>query len=216
MTELILEPDFIVPKLLVRQGTLWVYDKPAGMPVHKAKGLAKVDLITWARWEGLDISPAHRLDRHTSGVLLCSESSAERATLGRYFAAGEVVKEYLALVYGRAPAGGVIDRPIKDQRRGRHLDSVTQYESLHCFARFSLLSVHPKTGRKHQIRRHLRGAGHPIVGDTRYGPGRSWPVPGFPGRLWLHAHRLALPDGRSFEAPLPEALETHLELLKAG
>lgn len=204
------------PALIARQGTLWVFDKPAGMPVHPAKGQSLPDLVSWATDAHGPMALAHRLDRHTSGVVLCSESSVERAQLGRWFRDGEVSKVYLALVCGQADAGGVIDRPLADQRRGRHLDAVTEYETVRCFERFSLLEVYPRTGRKHQIRRHLRGVGHPIVGDERYGAGRRWPVPGFPGRLWLHAHRLSLPDGRVFEAPLPEGLAEHLELLGRG
>ncbi|MFT5429811.1 MAG: tRNA pseudouridine65 synthase [Myxococcota bacterium] len=204
------------PTTIVRDGSLWVFNKPAGMPVHAAQGLDDIDLITWARAQGANVSPAHRLDRHTSGVVICSESQSERAKFGRWFADGAIHKEYQALVYGRAPAGGTIDRALNDGRRGRPLDAVTDYECLGSFARFTWLQVTPRTGRKHQIRRHLRGIGHAVVGDDRYGPGRRYPVPGFPGRMWLHAHKLMLPDDRIFEAPLPPELQTHLELLQRG
>ncbi len=83
---------------------------------------------------------------------------------------------------------------------------MTRYALAEALGAFSLLRVRPETGRKHQIRRHLHGIGLPLVGDTRY-RGRFRPVPGFPGRLFLHAWRLSLPDGRSFESPLPPELE---------
>ena len=116
------------------------------------------------------------------------------------------------------PAGaheGIIRRPLS-YGRGRTQPAVTRYRCLAVHGRFSYLEVRPETGRKHQIRRHLHGIGHPLVGDTRYRPRRFRAVPGFPGRIWLHALRLELPDGRHFEAPLPPELSAHLEVLAAG
>lgn len=196
-----------------RDGALWVFDKPSGMTVYKTPEVPGLDLLGWARQHAgapRSLAPIHRLDRHTSGVLLASEDPAERAALGRYFASGTVSKRYLALVHGQTDDDGVVDRPLLDNRRGRKLPATTHYEVLQRFSAFSYLALRPQTGRKHQLRRHLRGLKHSIVGDPRYGPPRPVPVPADPGRLWLHAERLELPDGRIFEAELPAALADHL------
>ncbi len=159
------------------------------------------------------LRPVHRLDRPTSGVLLCSPNPRTRAEVGAMFADGSVKKEYRALVHGNADRTGEVDRPLMDGRRGRKLPATTRWRRLRAYLRLTYLSVLPETGRKHQIRRHLRGVGHPLVGDDRYGPSRPPRVPGFPYRLWLHAIRLDLPDGRTFECPLPMELQKHLDLL---
>ena len=172
------------------------------------------DLISWARevhGAPPDLAPCHRLDRGTSGLVICASDPGVRADLGRAFAAGEIVKTYLALVHGRAPRGGTITRPLHDRRRGRRLPAETAFRRIQCWGGLTYLNCVPGTGRKHQIRRHLRGLGLPIWGDTRYGR-RESPLEG-PQRLWLHAHSLVLPDGRKFEAPLPPELEAHLVAL---
>ncbi len=168
--------------------------------------------------EGLPpgVVPLHRLDLHTSGVLLCASDLSVRGRVQEWFAAGLVQKTYLALVHGRTHGKGTIRRGLKDARRRKTLDAVTRYTRREALGGFSLLEVHPETGRKHQVRRHLQGLGHAVVGDTRYRPKRFRKVPAFPGRLWLHAWRVTLPDGGAFEAPLPEALESHLAVLRQG
>jgi 23S rRNA-/tRNA-specific pseudouridylate synthase len=89
------------------------------------------------------------------------------------------------------------------------------YEVRQEFNGFTLLELQLITGRRHQIRRHLAKADLPIVGDERYGPKRPKRIHGFPGRLWLHAWKLTIAE-KVIEAPLPEALETHLTILNEG
>lgn len=205
------------PRLLIREGSLWVFDKPAGLRVHAAGDDGADDLLGWARREvdaPSGLAPAHRLDAVTSGVVLASSDPAERRALGAAFAAGAVRKRYLALVFGRTHAKGTIDRPLLDQRRKRPLEARTRYERLAVFgALASHLALFPETGRKHQLRRHLQQIGHGIVGDTRYREPKKRRIPRFPGRLWLHAASLELPDGRRFEAPLAAELAAHLAAL---
>jgi 23S rRNA-/tRNA-specific pseudouridylate synthase len=196
-------------------GALLVLDKPAGLPVHAAAGEG-ADLMSLAREalgapEGL--APIQRLDKATSGLVLCSADAKLRAEVGRWLAEGAVRKQYLALVHGTTHHKGIVRRPLADARRGRALPATTRYRRLRALGPASFLRVVPATGRKHQIRRHLQGIGHAVVGDRRYPPRRFAPVPGFPGRLWLHCARLRLPDGREFVSPLPAALEEHLALL---
>lgn len=205
------------PEVLHVDGDLWVIAKPAGWIVHPAGDPDIPDLLSWARNalpDAKGLAPVHRIDRHTSGLVLLSPDPALRATLGEHFARDEVRKTYLALVYGPTPPTGRIETPLQDARRGRPLAAATTFETLETFVSCSLLRVHPLTGRKHQIRRHLHGIDHAIVGEQRYRPRKFLRVPGFPGRLWLHATHLELPDGRTFSAPLPPELADHLDLLR--
>jgi 23S rRNA-/tRNA-specific pseudouridylate synthase len=145
-------------------------------------------------------------------VLFCPH--AAKAMWAEHFAEGTVQKRYLALVFGQTRDKGIIRRALADGRRSKPLEAVTRYRTLEKFSKWSLLSVRPETGRKHQIRRHLQGIGHAVIGDTRYLPRGRPTVPAFPGRLWLHAERIEI-DGRTFEAPLAPELEAHLAVLRS-
>lgn len=178
-------------------------------------GTAAPDLLAWAGSQGLGrLRPAHRLDLDTSGVVLFGRNVEATAALGAAFTAGAVQKAYLALVFELPPIEGVFDAPLADARRGRPLPAITRFETVEQLGRFTLLRLRPETGRKHQIRRHLHAAGHPIVGDREYPMRPFRKVPAFPGRLWLHAARLELPDGLVVDSPLPEVLRVQLEALR--
>lgn len=154
----------------------------------------------------------HRLDRETSGILVFARSEPVKRRLQDHW--DETRKRYLAVVHGRCEkdsglitthlaenrAHGVYTSP--DPARGKL--SRTAYRVLGRAAKFSLLEIDLLTGRKHQIRVHLAGIGHPVVGDRRYGP----PDPRH-GQLALHAQRLAFAhpvtgDSLVFEAEPPE------------
>ncbi|PKN54393.1 MAG: hypothetical protein CVU56_26825 [Deltaproteobacteria bacterium HGW-Deltaproteobacteria-14] len=212
-----LQPPEREPTLIAVSGALWIIDKPANYLVHPAGNPTMPDILAWARdthGAPAALAPIHRLDRQTSGVVLCSPDPALRATLGIAFARRDVTKTYRALVYRRTPDAGVIDAPLADARRDAPLAARTRYVRLEALPPFSYLEVTPETGRKHQIRRHLHGIGHGIVGDRRYRVTRPRPSPDRPARLWLHALRVALPDGRVFEAPLAPELAAHLARLR--
>lgn len=203
------------PDLLVESRDLLVVNKPAGWLVH-AVGTQAPDLVSWASAQGLGrVRPAHRLDLDTSGVVLLARNVATAGALGTALAEGRVEKRYLGLVFESPTDEGVIDVPLVDARRGRPLPTRTEWRVAERLGRFTLLELHPMTGRKHQLRRHLHGAGHPLVGDVLYPMKPFRKVPGFPHRLWLHAASLTLPDGRVFTAPLPSELAEHLVLLRA-
>ena len=204
------------PTLLEQSAELWVFDKPSGWLTHPA-GSDAPNLLSFARdvaGAPAGIAPIHRLDAETSGIVLLSPDPYIRGELGRAFADGSVEKRYLALVHGRTRKKGNIRRPLKDRRRGKPLPAVTRYRTKEWLPRCSLVSVRPGSGRKHQIRRHLHMIGHPIVGDRRYRQARRAPLNGSPGRLWLHAARISLVDGRVFLSRLPDELLQHLERLR--
>ena len=165
----------------------------------------------------------HRLDKPTSGVLAIALDAATQKQLTKAFAARTVRKFYLAWVLGDPGPWGRIDLPLKKGRKSRYrvagqrADIIRQHhhwrlsttaadghESLTGFRRLrrdqerSLLLLMPRTGRTHQLRVHLSWIGHPILGDQLYGkpndPEQS------SDRLYLHAHRLVLPEFGSFKA----------------
>lgn len=202
--------------VIAQDGSLYAINKPAGLRVHRAGDDGADDLMAALARAGLPagIAPIHRLDAPVSGVVLCSADPEVRAQVSGWLAGHEVGKVYLALVLGRTRNKGIIRRALADGRRGRPLDAVTRWRCLERLGPVSLLEVRPETGRKHQIRKHLQGIGHGIVGDELYRPKQFRAVPGFPGRLWLHAARIEAPDGRVWSAPLPGELVDHLALLR--
>ena len=202
------------PRLLTHRNGLAFVCKPAGMPTHRnAEGVP--DLVGWLLEQGKLLRgtrPVHRLDRDTSGVLLCAERP-QRAAASAWFEAGEVAKTYLALVHGTVHATGTITAPIDGQPA---TTEVVLVEALSADGRpLSLVSLTPRSGRRHQLRRHLLHIRHPILGDRRYQSRRAAPIDGAPDRLWLHAAVLGVPGRAPVEAPLPEALTTHLAALRA-
>ncbi len=206
---------YVTPRLLTRFGDrFYAFDKPAGMAVHQnAEGIP--DLVSWLKTQRSlprDLRPGHRLDRPTSGVVLCGAGRKARATIGEWLP--EARKRYLALVAGEPKAEeGAFDAALMDARRKAPLSARTLYRVKQRLRGFTLMELELVTGRKHQLRRHLANAGLPVVGDTRYGPRRPKRVPGFPQRLWLHASTLELPNERVIQAPLPAVLEEHLRLI---
>lgn len=165
----------------------------------------------------------HRLDRETSGVIVIAKNDETFYFLQRQFLDHSVQKTYLAFVSGTpSPQEGTIDLPIGRSKsdfrqwtvgadaRGTLRTALTEYRVLKTNGEFSLLELHPKTGRTHQLRVHLKAHGHPIVCDARYG---TPPALGFT-RLALHAQKLQLKteEGtpKTFEAPLPADFETAL------
>jgi len=175
-----------LPEVL-RDDWLLVLDKPAGLPVHPTARYHKGTLVTLLRERyGEDYAyPAHRLDRETSGLLVCGRTAEVCRALMRSFVRSDVRKEYLALCEGWPERDAFeVDAPIAegtaliriavriDPEKGK--PARTRFSVMERFERqgerFSLIRAHPETGRQHQIRIHLRVAGLPIVGDKMYGP----------------------------------------------
>jgi len=213
-------PQEIPLSILFEDGHLLVLDKPPGLVVHPAVGhrdgtLVNALLFHSKDWAGEADRPGlvHRLDKDTSGVLVVAKTEAAHAGMAKAMKSRSLVKEYLAVVYGRtAVTKGKVDLKIHrdphDRKRmatskseGR--ESTTLYERLaeSAGARsgLSLLLCTLVTGRTHQIRVHLKAIHHPIVGDATYGSPR-WKGIADPAlhdacrdfpRQALHARRLA-------------------------
>lgn len=164
-----------------------VVDKPAGLAVHPTATYHKHTLWWLLRERYGDPPPqlAHRLDRETSGVLICGRTLEAERALKRAFEDRRVAKRYRAIVRGEmASDRGRIDAPMAPASQGLHIlmevrpDGLVAATDYHVLGRrpgLSLVELHPETGRQHQLRVHLSHVGHPIVGDKLYGPEGSAP-----------------------------------------
>lgn len=184
------EPTVPPPEALLelyRDEALLVLDKPPGLPIHPTARYHAATLVAQLKEKyGPDFraDPAHRLDRETSGLLVCARTLAASRALMRAFAGGEVHKEYLAICEGDLPDRFEVDAPITEGtaliRIAVRIDpeggkpARTRFLVERRFerdgARFCLVRCFPETGRQHQIRIHLRHRGYPLVGDKMYGP----------------------------------------------
>ena len=199
------------------------------LAVNKPEGLASIPerkpgseclLRTLEEAYARKLFVVHRIDKDVSGVILFAKNATTHALLNDQFSARTVSKTYLALVHGViAGRGGTIERPIREFGSGRMAvdethgkSSRTVYDVQERYPDYTLLQVHPATGRRHQIRVHFYSIGHPIVGDLLYGvKGIQTKYP----RLMLHAFwiRVSLPDGKKvqIEAPLPPSFLSALD-----
>lgn len=167
-----LPPDGAAVKVLHQDDALVVVSKPSGMLVHRGWARDRVVAMTVVRdLLGRYVYPVHRLDRGTSGVLVFALSSEVARLLQEALQSGRVEKVYWTLVRGIPPQEGTIDSPIPRSPGGERVDAVTDYRRLATFERYALLEVRPRTGRLHQIRRHLKHVSHHVIGDVRYGKG---------------------------------------------
>lgn len=201
-----------------------VINKPVGLLTH-SKGAfnPEATVSTWlrSRMQALNGERAgivHRLDRATSGVMICAKTPDALSWLQKQFSQRKVKKTYVAVVQGvfKEPEA-IIDMPImrnpkKPQtfRVGSNgKPAVTAYKVLATDGTRSLVELKPTTGRTHQLRVHLEELGHPIIGDTFYGGQMA-------ERLYLHAKSLeiTLPsrERRVFEVPVPSEFKKMVKL----
>jgi tRNA pseudouridine65 synthase len=195
-------------EILHRDEVLLAVSKPSGMLVHRGWGRddeVLVDVVR--RLVGRErVHPAHRLDRGTSGVVLIALDAIVARDLGRALDDGAMNKRYLAVVRGRPPDHAVVEHPLPRRPGGPRVPATSEVRRLATFMieprHLSLVEVRPRTGRLHQVRRHLKHLGHPVIGDSSYGNGplnrevaSRWGL----ARLALHAHSLELVHPRTGE-----------------
>ncbi|MCU8020228.1 MULTISPECIES: tRNA pseudouridine(65) synthase TruC [unclassified Shewanella] len=222
-------------EILYEDEHLVAIHKPAGLLVHRSYLARRERFFAMQLTRdlvGCHVFPVHRLDRPTSGVLLFAKSSEVANALCEQFASHTIEKQYLALVRGNMYESGILDYALKvelDELGDKNADpnkaaqeAVTAYEPLlnteipypsgrYPTSRFALVRLSPKTGRKHQLRRHMAHLRHPIVGDTTHGDGKQntffrehFGI----NRLWLIAKKL------TFTHPITQtrlSIETELE-----
>ena len=179
--------------ILYRDASLIAIDKPAGLLVHRSdidRHETRFAVQMLRDQIGQRVQPVHRLDRGTSGVLLFALDAEANRMLSAQFECNQVDKRYLAVVRGWPDEAGSIDHPLSRQhddygaplRNQEPQDASTDYRRLACVelpiavdrypsARYALLALTPRTGRRHQLRRHLKHIAHPIIGDATHGKG---------------------------------------------
>ncbi|HVV67269.1 MAG TPA: RluA family pseudouridine synthase [Candidatus Saccharimonadales bacterium] len=215
-------PEIDLP-ILYEDRSCIVINKPVGVLSH-SKGAfnPEATVATWlsSRIKGMDGERAgivHRLDRATSGVMICAKTPEALSWLQKQFSERKVKKTYIAIVKGfPSKEEAVIDMPVERNPKkpqtfrvgANGKPAVTAYRITQRNQKYSLLELQPATGRTHQLRVHLSYLGHPILGDTLYGGDQA-------DRLFLHAYKLeiTLPsrERKIFEAPLPEEFERAMQ-----
>lgn len=209
--------------VLFESDDLIAIDKPEGLPVIPTREPGAPCIIAMLAAGGMRPYVVHRIDKDASGVLLVAKNPAMHRYLNARFESRDVRKGYLAVTHGkfRKPQGRILARIRQfgshrmgvDARSGKA--SLTHYRVLETFGKYSLVSAHPVTGRRHQLRVHFYDLGHAIVGDAWYGDPEL--QRGYP-RLMLHARSvaLALPDGAPLRvtSALPPTFTAAIETLR--
>lgn len=205
-------------RILFEDRALVVIDKPEGL-LTVATDYQKSETahaFLKARYGSNNIHVVHRIDRETSGVMLFARSTESRDRLKDLFEAHELEREYRAVVEGcMSDKEGTwesyllegTDYTVRRSSPNKGRKAITHYRVLGQKSNYTYLQLTLETGRKHQIRVHCKDAGHPVVGDKRYGASGS-PIK----RLGLHAHRIALTHpftGKylEFTSPVPPSFE---------
>lgn len=218
--------------VLLEDDWILVLNKPSGMAAHTGSGITGgtvVDVVRAylgpkAERNGFAASPAHRLDRETSGVIIVAKRRPAMVHFTDVFTRHTAKKKYLVLVRGKMNASnGLIELPLAEhqqtaesrERRGVNMQEArTRWEVLCQNSHAAFLACTIETGRTHQIRRHFAAIGHPVAGDPKHGDfafnreaKANWGLK----RLFLHSTRLEFPhpDGGKrtvVEAKMPEEL----------
>ena len=218
-------------------------NKPPGLLSIPDREGKEISLKTLLLEKYEKVFTVHRLDRDTSGVIVFAKNEETHRHLSKQFEERQTEKIYVGLVIG-SPVNkkGSINKPIAENtvRRGvmiihqRGKESLTDYELLEDFGIYSWMQFRIHTGRTHQIRVHMKDAGHPIVCDALYGDGKPVLLSSFKSkfklskkeeeerpllnRLALHAHKLKFTgtDGKIFEleAPVPKDIRATLQQLE--
>ncbi len=216
--------------ILYEDGDIIVLNKPYDMPTHPSHGHFEDTLANGLMYyfmqkgEKCLFRATNRLDRETSGIVLCAKNGAAAARLSESMQKGRFEKTYFALLHGEIPEEGVIEKNIKrreesvifrcvcGENEGKYAKTVYKRHSVSSDKKYSFAALTPVTGRTHQLRVHTAHIGTPIVGDTLYGVNDG-------KKLMLHAGKLSFPH--PFEdkiitlcAPIPERFYEVYEFFK--
>lgn len=213
--------SFISP--IYEDDFLMAVNKPNNLLVHHsyyARNIREKSLMELLRASG-SAHPIHRLDRKTSGLILIAKDADTAKFIQQQFEKRKTKKEYLALVRGHVKLSGEVDSPIRTDQDSTYKNALTTYSTLaqttfdrpvqpYPTSRYSLLKLSPKTGRMHQLRKHMNKISHPIIGDPKYGNRhhnhafQKWFAHSY---LYLHAHSLTFEHPKkgllTLKAPLP-------------
>ena len=240
-------PENIPLDIVYEDDDIIVINKPSGMVVHPAAGNMSGTLVNALLYHCRDslsgiggvMRPGivHRIDKDTSGLLVCAKNDFSHRALSEELEHHGIVREYHALVNGGFKStSGTVNLPI-----GRHpvdrkkmavllsptahaKHAITHYEVITSYGRITYLKLILETGRTHQIRVHMSHTGHPLLGDTVYGGGKTQ-FEKLHSKLLsgqaLHAKTLTLTHPRTkermtFESPLPEEFLKLLEILNSS
>ena len=214
-------PEIELP-VIYEDKTCVVINKPTGLLSH-SKGAfnPEASVATWLRsrlkdMEGERAGIVHRLDRATSGVMICAKTPEALTWLQKQFSSRKVKKTYIAVASGVfKQEQAIIDMPIERNPKKPQIfrvgsngkSATTAYKVIKTDGMRTLVELQPTTGRTHQLRVHLEEIGHPILGDTFYGGKDA-------DRLFLHAQSLEITtpnkQRQTFEVALPPSFEAQI------
>jgi 23S rRNA pseudouridine1911/1915/1917 synthase len=159
----------------------------------------------------------HRLDKDTSGLIICAKNQETYTSLVDQFKNKKVKKKYQTLVHGKVKdESGVITYAIAKKGRKQKLEAITYYKVIKYFKNFTLLDIKIETGRMHQIRQHMKMFGYPVVGDSQY-TFKNLKLKHPLDRHFIHSYYLKLElegEEKKFIIDLPKDLKDYLEKLE--
>lgn len=231
------QPENIPLDIIYEDEDVVVVNKARGMVVHPAVGNYSGTLVNALLYHCKNLSGingvirpgiVHRLDKDTSGIMICAKNDAAHVSLSQQIQAKTAKRTYLAVVRGNIKTdSGVIETQIARDKNDRKKmavvkeggrDAVTEYEVLERFGKYTLVRCRLRTGRTHQIRVHMEYLGYPLVGDPKYSPMKTqFAIKG----QALHSQTLEFTHPRTgermqFEAPLPEDMHKIVTRLHLG
>lgn len=232
-----IEPEDIPLDILYEDDDVLVVNKPKGMVVHPAAGHYSGTLVNAVMFHcsgnlsGINgvMRPGivHRIDKDTTGSIIICKNDIAHQSIAQQLKEHTIVRRYRAIVQGVIKEEeGCIDAPIgRDQNERKKMavnpkngkEAVTHFQVLKRFSSHTYIECRLETGRTHQIRVHMASVGHPLLGDSVYGP-KKCPYPSLEGQT-LHAMILGFVHPRTGEyvetcAPLPHYFEHLLSILQ--
>ena len=231
------QPENIPLDIIYEDEDVIVINKARGMVVHPAAGNYSGTLVNALLYHCKNLSGingvirpgiVHRLDKDTSGIMICAKNDAAHLSLSQQIQAKTARRTYLAVVRGNIKTdSGTIETLIARDKNDRKKmavvkengrEAITDYEVVERFGKYTLVRCKLRTGRTHQIRVHMEYLGYPLVGDPKYSPMKTpFAIKG----QALHSQTLEFThpstgERLQFEAPLPEDMHKIITRLHLG